>query len=101
MLRDIQGQLNKMEKVTFDDMKDYFQIGDIYVDGFGHPTLCTEIEIYHEDKDICLEGISLFDGSYPRGCSVMHTCPEKISLDEAWKMKLDYEKSKNPRCTKH
>lgn len=80
---------------SFDNMKDYFQLGDIYLDGFGHPTLCTVLTV--EDDDICLEGISLYDGTYPRGCSVMHSAPDKISIEEAWKMKLSFEKSKKPR----
>lgn len=84
---------NKVQKY-----KDEFKIGDIYTDVFDHPTLCMEVEI--EDDDICLSGISLFDGTYPRSCSVLHSAPEKISFEEAWKRKLEFEKAKRPKHCK-
>ena len=93
--------MNKDDYYTaaFEKAKGKFQLGDIYVDGFGHPTVCLIINI--EDDDVCLEGVSLYDGSYPRGCSVVHTVPEKISHKEAFVMKEEYEKSKNSKCSKH
>lgn len=73
-----------------------FRLGDIYLDGAYHPTICLRIDINNERKDIGLEGISLLDGSYPRGCSVMHSAPEKITCEEAWHMKEQYEISRRP-----
>jgi hypothetical protein len=75
-----------------------FKLGDIYLDVFFHPTLCLEIDINYERKDISLVGISLFDGSYPRSCSVIHSSPDKISHAEALRMKEEYERSRRPRC---
>ena len=92
-------ELIKEKRELVEEWKDYIKVGDIYVDGFGHPTLCMEVEINY--IGIGLEGISLYDGSYPRGCCVIHQAIEKISLEEAWEMKLAYEKAKNPNCCKH
>lgn len=80
----------------FEKSKDEFKfkLGDIYLDVFDHPTVCLEIDIDYARKDISLAGVSLFDGSYPRSCSVVHSAPDKIAYEEAWKMKIAYEKSK-------
>lgn len=92
-------ELIKEKRELVEEWKDYIKVGDIYVDAFGHPTLCTEVDI--ENIDIGLCGISLYDGSYPRGCGLIAQNIEKISLEKAWAMKLAYEKSKNPNCSKH
>lgn len=84
------------KKERFERAKKEFKVGDIYLDVFYHPTLCTQITI--EEDDVCLEGISLYDGTYPRGCSVMHSGPEKISVERAWKMKLKYQKKQAEGC---
>lgn len=81
-----------MAEEYLEKCKTEFKIGDIYLDGAYHPTLCLKINI--EEKDIFLEGVSLFDGSWPRGCSVMHAAPDKISPHEAWAMKLEHERSR-------
>lgn len=53
------------------------QPGGIYEDCHGHPVLCTE-----NDGDQ-LSGISLLDGTWPRGCSIACCAPEKMTLEEA------------------
>lgn len=62
-------------------------IGEVYEDCAYHPVYCTE----SEDGDVA--GISLFDASTPRSCSVKHCAvrvlsPEqvafKISRREEW-----------------
>lgn len=77
---------------SLEDFIGYFKVGDIYLDVFDHPVLC--MEVHMEEEDILLEGVSLYDGTYPRGCSVMHSAPDKIDLEQAWEMKLLYEKNK-------
>jgi len=78
----------------FEQCLNKFKTGDIYLDVFYHPAVCLHIDIDDERKDIGLEGVSLFDGSYPRGCSVVHSAPDKITPEEALKMKEEYEKSR-------
>ena len=55
--------------------------GEYYEDCAFHPCLCTRVD----DDEI--NGISLVDGSYPRGCSVGHCGVRKLTLAEAlhWK----------------
>ena len=55
--------------------------GDYYEDCFFHPCLCTRV-----DGDE-INGVSLVDGTYPRGCSVGHCAVRKLSIAEAlhWK----------------
>lgn len=79
-------------KERIEQWKHYLQVGDVYMDSFGHPVLCTKVDI--ESEDIGLTGISLFDGSYPRQFSLLHEDINRISIEEAWQMKLKYEKSK-------
>ncbi len=43
--------------------------------------LCTLIQ--EADGDVCLEGISLIDGSWPRSCSVTNCGPIPMTLEEA------------------
>jgi len=81
------------KKKLIEEWANYIKIGDIYLDAFGHPTLCTKVTI--EFLDIGLQGISLFDGTYPRGCGLIAQNIEKVSIDEAWEMKLAYEKAKD------
>lgn len=49
------------------------RVGDIYEDCAHHPVLCTE-----SGAD-AVAGISLFDGSGPRSCSVHHCGPRKMT----------------------
>lgn len=81
----------------FEKCLNKFKLGDIYLDGFYHPTVCLRIDIDYERKDIGLEGVSLLDGSWPRGCSVVHSGPDKITCEEAWNMKEEYECRIRPR----
>jgi hypothetical protein len=83
-----------MTEASFEKCKTKFKVGDIYLDGAYHPTICLKIEI--EERDIHLEGVSLFDGSWPHSCSVMHSAPDKISATEALAMKLEHERSTYP-----
>lgn len=51
-------------------------VGDIYEDCAYHPVLCTEAD----GDDIA--GISLFDYSQPRSCSIQHCGVRVLSVDE-------------------
>ena len=64
--------------------KNGFRVGDIYEDCSYHPVLCTEAG----GGD--LWGISLIDGTSPRGCSVFHCGPVKMTLDEAVQVKKEW-----------
>lgn len=59
-------------------------VGDVFEDCAFHPVLCLGAD-YKEDE---LWGISLIDGSYPRSCSLKHCGVRKLSLEEAWKIKM-------------
>ena len=92
VIRDIAGQhLSDLWEANLERAKSDFKVGDIYEDGAYHPVLCTEVET--EERDVCLYGISLIDGSHPRSCSVMHSGPIKFSVEEAWERKLEFEKA--------
>lgn len=60
------------------------EVGDIFEDCAYHPVLCLGVD--YQDDDIW--GISLIDGSYPRSCSLLHCGVRKLSLDEAWEIKM-------------
>ena len=60
-------------------------VGDIYEDCDYHPCLCVSIST--EDDDI--SGISLIDGTQPRSCSLIHCGIRKLSVAEAWNIKLN------------
>lgn len=60
-------------------------VGDLYEDCSCHPVLCIDIS-YEEDN---VWGISLIDGSQPRSCSLRHCGVRKLTLEEAWKIKLE------------
>jgi hypothetical protein len=51
--------------------------GDYYEDCAFHPCLCIRV-----DSDELL-GVSLIDGSYPRGCSIGHCGVRRLTLPEA------------------
>lgn len=61
-----------------------FRVGDIYEDCAYHPVLCTEAA----DGD--LWGVSLIDGSYPRGCSVFHCGPKRLTVEQAYQMRVNW-----------
>ena len=62
---------------------DQIKPGDIYEDSFYHPCLCTEV------SDYSIFGISLIDGSYPRGEDIELSGVRKLTIEEAviWKIK--------------
>jgi hypothetical protein len=68
-----------------------FKVGSIYLDCAGHPVLCTEAE--REWRGQGLWGISLLDGSAPRGCSLRHCNPEHVTPAEASAIKLHVERN--------
>jgi hypothetical protein len=53
--------------------------GDIYEDTFYHPCLCVDIV-----DNTLVQGISLIDGSYPRGEEIGLSLIRKLSVGEAW-----------------
>jgi hypothetical protein len=57
--------------------------GDFYEDCAFHPCLCIRV-----DGDE-VNGISLVDGSYPRGCSIFGCAIRKLTFEEAlqWKFR--------------
>lgn len=58
--------------------------GDIYEDCAFHPVLCVKVD---EEEDE-ISGISLIDGSWPRSCSLGHCGVRKLTVEEAWRWKL-------------
>lgn len=60
--------------------------GDIYEDSAFHPCLC--IEANKED----IWGISLIDGSYPRSEVPLISGVRKLTVEEAWGIKMSWEK---------
>ena len=60
-------------------------IGDIYEDCSHHPVICVSLD--REEDEIT--GISLIDGSQPRSCSLIHCGIRKLSVEEAWDIKLN------------
>jgi len=56
--------------------------GDLYEDCSFHPVVCVEVD-YDRDE---IFGISLIDGSYPRGCGLRCCGVRKLTIDEAWKI---------------
>ena len=54
-----------------------------------HPCLCIEID-YLADE---IWGVSLIDGSYPRTCSLLHSGVRKLSVQEAWNLKMSSSSS--------
>lgn len=58
-----------------------FKPGDLYLDCAGHPVLCTESDGEQ------IGGISLVDGTWPRGCSILSCHPKRISIAQALKIK--------------
>ncbi|MCB1682079.1 MAG: hypothetical protein H6858_10065 [Rhodospirillales bacterium] len=69
-------------------LKSRIQPGDIYEDCAYHPCLCFGVD--YEEDDIAVWGISLIDGSYPRSCSLNHCGVEKMTMEQAWKRKLEF-----------
>lgn len=59
--------------------------GDFYEDCLFHPCLCTEVDT--SGGDMVISGISLVDGTNPRGCSVPGCGVRRLTLEEAliWK----------------
>lgn len=57
-------------------------VGDFYLDCQYHPCLCTSVD----GDDIY--GISLVDGSVPRGCSIKHCQPRKLSCKQAIRLRM-------------
>jgi len=60
--------------------------GDFYEDCFYHPCLCTEVDT--SSGDISIHGLSLVDGTYPRGCGVPGCGVRRLTLAEAihWRL---------------
>ena len=61
------------------------QVGDIYQDCSYHPVIC--VSLNREDDEVT--GISLIDGSSPRSCSLLHCGIRKITIEEAWNIKIN------------
>jgi hypothetical protein len=59
--------------------------GDLFEDCAFHPCIC--IATGARDDEDGVEGISLVDGSGPRGCSATHCGLRRLTLEEAvhWK----------------
>jgi hypothetical protein len=53
--------------------------GDFYEDCFFHPCLCIGVEADGDE----ITGISLVDGSFPRGWSATHCGVRKLTKEEA------------------
>ena len=68
--------------------KAYIEAGDIYEDSAYHPCLCIEAT---EDG---IWGISLIDGSYPRSEDPLVSGVKKLTVEEAWKVKMNWPVNK-------
>src|SRR5688572_5289037 len=62
--------------------------GDYYEDCSYHPCLCMEVDICDEGRDAMISGVSLVDGTFPRGCSFVGCWPRKLSFEEAMRWKF-------------
>lgn len=58
--------------------------GDIYESCSYEPVLCLGVD-YKRDQ---IWGISLIDGTYPHSCSLVHCGVRKLSLRQAWKIRV-------------
>ena len=58
--------------------------GDLYEDGASHACVCMGVESDH------VWGISLMDGSYPRVRDRVAGGVRKLSVEEAWTMRLEF-----------
>jgi hypothetical protein len=65
-------------------VKPDFAPGDIYKDCSDHPCLCVEVDVAADE----IWGISLIDGSHPRSCSLQHCGVRKLTVAEAWEIKM-------------
>ena len=81
ILKDI-GIFNNMKDAKFNMKTNQIKKGDFYLDCNYHPCLC----ISKKGDDI--QGISLVDGSMPRGCSINNCGPDKISVNQAIKIRI-------------
>lgn len=71
-----------------DDEK--IKVGDLYEDSAFHP--CLAVGVDYDEDDIW--GISLIDGSYPRSCSFLYSGVRKLTVEEAWIIKMEFLKKK-------
>jgi len=55
-----------------------FAVGLVYEDCFFHPVLCTYLDVDGDE----MAGISLIDGSGPRGCSLRFCAPVPLSIPQ-------------------
>jgi len=60
-------------------------VGDIYEDCSYHPVLCVSVDYENDD----ISGISLIDGTHPRSCSLRHCGVRKLTVEEAWEIRLN------------
>ena len=67
------------------DVERGLAVGNLYEDCAFHPVLCTYAS-YEEDE---IFGISLVDGSAPRGCSLRHCGVHKLDMEEALRLRGD------------
>lgn len=62
------------------------QVGDFFEDCAYHPCLCIEVG---DSEDVAgVYGISLVNGSGPRGCNIRHCGLRKLTLHEAIEWRL-------------
>lgn len=60
--------------------------GMIYEDCSFHPCLCTNVE-----PDGEVNGISLIDGSAPRGCDLQHRGVEILEVSDVLEIRRDFD----------
>lgn len=68
---------------TYVDSAADLKPGDFYEDCAYHPCLCIQVSV----EEGWIAGVSLVDGSYPRGCSIPGCGVRKLTFEEAmhWK----------------
>jgi hypothetical protein len=76
------SKIDEMLNAAFQTLQ--IEVGDVFEDCSYHPVLCLGVDY----KDDNIWGVSLIDGSFPRNCSLIHCGVRKLSLKEAWHIKL-------------
>jgi hypothetical protein len=73
------------------------KVGDFYEDCAFHPCLCISVGADGDEDGV--EGISLVNGSGPRGCSARHCGLRLLTLEEAirWKFHGPIDQKLDPK----
>ena len=76
---------NFLDRVRTAALKQDIKPGDLYEDCAYHPVVCVEVDMENDS----ITGISLVDGSQPRCCSFIHCGVRKLTVEQAWAIRLN------------